>query len=389
MTVNLVYTSFLVLIIILFIVSLYFLSSLAYKKFNRKKIEEKTQKIFKDFERILGGDKEDFSLEIKNLKNSFSNGRDIKSFHLAYVKYVGKYGYSQELKELLNKVVDYEKIMKGKIMKKTYRKSYTLYLISEFNLSGEEVGRIAFDALGDDSIYVRNNALNAIRNQGKVEAMLETMDKMNICKKYYNSRLLIDFLDNFKGDKKKLDDEILKRIDSYKNRFKSLIVEHLINMENDDKKTRDKILDFLENSKDNEILIKSTRYFYRIGDERALKYILENISSGSWSLRASSATAISKYPREEVILKLKETLGDPNYFVRRNSAMSLAKIEEKEDLFLEAYYNEDPFARDILTYTIESSGIKGFEDFKKRRKVEDDLEKNKLGSKGKWGLEWE
>lgn len=225
--------------------------------------------------------------------------------------------------------------------------------------------------------------------------MIQALDKINLAKKYYNNRILIDFLDNFKGDVKKLDLAILERLEDYTERFKRLMVEHLASIENDDEKIRDKVLEFLINSKDNELLIKATRYFYPIVDERAAEYILKNISSDNWILRANSAHAISKYPSKRVVEKLKKSLGDSNYFVRKNSAISFVKLQDREDLFYEAYYNEDLFAREILVYTMETMGIEGFGEYKALRDTEDnfiedgsgDME-SKLDNKSELGLGW-
>lgn len=358
-----VYVSFIILVVILLTISIYFISSLVYKRINEKKIQKKQKEILSCMEKILKS-KEDLSHETCKLKNYFSNGNDIEAFYLAYLEYVEKYGYCEDLKKLLNEVVDCKKIIKSKTVKKSYRKSYTLYLIAEFQLDSKEAGEKGLMSLKDSSIYVRNNALNVIRNQGKVKNMMEALDEINNREKYYNDKILIDFLDNFKGDMEKLDHELLLKIDKYNKSLQRVILDHLINMRNDSLEIKDKMLELLETEKDLEILIKSTRYFSHIVDGRAEKHILKNMSSGNWILRSNSANAIQKYPSKEAKERLKKTLGDSNYFVRKNSANSFIKIQSKEEIFLEAIYHKDPFARDILTYTINTNGIKGFEEFK-------------------------
>ncbi len=367
MTVNFVYISFLAIVFILFMVSLYFIGSLIYKRTSREQIERKKKLIFNTFENLLQESGKDSKESMEILKKNFSSGINIKSFYLAYKKYVNIYGYSNDLRQILNQVVDYEKIINSRVVRSSYRKSYALYLISEFKLNDDKMGKIALDSLDDESLYVRNNSMRLISRMGNQEFMLETISRVSNSDKYFNSRIAIDFLDNYTGDGDRLNSEIFKRIHNYSERFKSLFIEHLINVNNDNQDIRDQVLDILANSKNNEILIKATRYFYSIIDERAVEYILKNMSNERWSLRASSSTAIQKYPGKETTAALKQNLKDPNYYVRKNAAASFTKIHSKEELFHEAYYNEDIFAKDALSYAIDYMGVEGFKNYKRER----------------------
>lgn len=361
-----IYMSFIIFVVVLIIVSFYFITSLIYRIINEKKIQEKKKTILNLISKVMGSDEEYANNEISELKKSFSSRRGIQAFHLAYINYVKAYGYNNNLQNLLNQVVDYEKVMKSKIVRKNYRKSFTLYLISEFQLSTKAVRDLALNSLEDDSIYVRNNALHVIGNRGDTESVLQALKKINKNEKYYNDKIVIDFLDNFKGDKKELDNKICEQLNNYNNILKNIIIEHLINVNNDDLKIRDQMLELLSTSQEPELLIKSTKYFSQVEDQRATAQLLVNMDSENWSLRATSAKTVSKYPGHQTVEKLKKTLSDPNYFVRRNSANSLIQMEEKEKIFEEALNNKDPFAKDILAYLISTSGIEGLEAFKER-----------------------
>lgn len=56
MTVNLVYISFISIVIVLLIVSLYFISSILLRKRNKDKIQRKTQEIYQAFVLLLQGE---------------------------------------------------------------------------------------------------------------------------------------------------------------------------------------------------------------------------------------------------------------------------------------------------------------------------------------------
>ncbi len=354
MTVNLVYISFISIVIVLLIVSLYFISSILLRKRNKEKIQRKTQEIYQSFVLLLQREDGEGDRARKRLENNFSKRRDLRSFYLGFKKYKEEYGHSEELRELLNEIVDYKEIMRSNIVRKSYRKSYTLYLLSEFKVNTDQVGDFALEALDDDSVYVRNNALQVINSKSSLDYMIQAFNKVNQGKKYFNSRIVVDFLDNFRGDTRLLDDEILNKCDQFGPRASSIFIEHLTSTGNDDKRVRDSLLACMDSPVHKEKMIKLTRYFTHIVDERAREHILANMESEHWSLRANTATALGQYPGGDTVEILRKALGDKNYFVRKNAAWSFVKLVPREEVLREIQINEDRFAQDVLKYTIES-----------------------------------
>lgn len=356
---------------VLIAVGIYFGLSLIYKRFNERKLEERTDKVYSFLKNYLI-EKEDSKEAKAFLASNFTRSRDIRAFYYGYDRYVEEYGYSPELKELLTEIVDCSKLMKTNLVKKTYEKSYVLFLVSEFKLDTDKVVGMALDALDDDSVYVRNNALRVISGKGSIDSMLEAIDRMIKSDKYFNDKVTIDFLDSFAGDKEELESVLLNRMDTYDFRHKELFIEHLINRRNDSQEVRDKLLDLFLTSKNLGLVIKISKYFGRIRDPRAEEKIGENLSHEDWRLRAISARTIGSYPSEGAVRELKKTVGDSNYYVRRNSSVALSKILTKEELFKEAYLSQDNFARQALSYIIEKKDPKGFLEY--QRKVKKDEE---------------
>ena len=68
---------------------------------------------------------------------------------------------------------------------------------------------------------------------------------------------------------------------------------------------------------------------------------------------------------KELVSKLKKSLSDLNFFVRKNSAQSLFSIIGKQEIFDETIKNSDPFARDVLNYMIENTNLSGYGEYKK------------------------
>ena len=364
-TVYLVFITLGIFVVFLIIVILYLLSSLLIRNYESKKIEDEKQRIFYLLNNIMKTNSINNEAEIIELKNVFLDRIKVQAFYLAYIEYIQKNGYSEKLRILLNETVDYKKIVKSKVVRKEYRSSYVLFLMSEFRSSSKDVGEYALKNLNNKSIYVRNNAINVIKHFNQTDMVIEALEIINKNEYYFNNKILVDFLDNFKGEMSKLDNELLKVFDGCKDSVKKIIVDHFKNIESDQIEVKEKMISIISNSIENgEIIISATRYFSSIIYEKAKPYILKNMDSKMWTLRAVSSTVISNYRGEDVIKKLKDKLSDENYFVRYNSALSFVNMEKKEIVIKETFENEDRFARDTLLYAINERGILSIDEYK-------------------------
>lgn len=359
-----VYIVFGIFVFILAIVGLYFLLALVLKKRDEQIVEEKRLKILNLFNDLLHSDKKETENDVLMLKECFTTDNGFKAFHLAYQNFIAENEVNEEIRSILVEIVDYETIYKNKRLKESYRKSYAFYLMSEFQLESGEAIELSLRNLSDPSFYVRINALKVIQNQTNVKTILTTLDIINERREYYNKRVIVDFLDTFRGNQQELDQQLIHYMDAYTEELISIILEHFTNTENDNQEVQDRILDYLLNSSSIEIVLRSTRYFSVVIDEKAKSIIFENLSHKDWRVRTTSANAIGRYADDKVVGQLKNSLTDLNYFVRRNAALSLVKVISKEELFYEAVSNDDAFARDTLVYLIESEELEGFEDYK-------------------------
>lgn len=349
----------------LVIVILYLITSILIRRIESNKIEDEKKLMIYALNNIMQANLIDKRVEIEKLKSVFSDKVKIQAFYLAYEEYIEQNGYSEKLKQLLSYIVDYEKILTNKVVRKEYRPSYVLYMISQFRLSTKEIGEYALKKLNNRSVYVRNNAINVIKHFEQVSIVLEALKQIDSNEHYFNDKILVDFLDNFKGEMCLLDLELLEHIDGFTNNTKKIILEHFRNIGSDGIKTKDKILSIISNPKENEeILISATKYFSKIIYKESKPYILNNMDSEKWALRAISASVISKYCGDGVTEKLRQKLSDKNYFVRYNSALSFVNIEKKDLVIEEIFNNKDRFARETLLYAVDEKGILSLDEYK-------------------------
>lgn len=363
MTVYTAYFSFIMFVLLLLLINSYFLISLNVEKRKHKKIEKRKEEIKEIFVSILENKEASRIVEVNKLRNNFNRKTDIQAFHKAVREYYESSDYKDELSDLLEEVVDINKIVKSGVVRKEYKESYALYLLSEFKMGNKETGDFALSSLDKKSLHIRNNALNVINKNNDLTIMMKAIDLIDSKEHYFNDKTIIDFLDNYKGDKDALDNALYLNMNRYNTNLKKNIISHFINITDGTQKIKDRMLDYIQESSEKEIVISSTRYFNKIIDQRAVKYILNNMESEDWEVRATSARVICNYPGEQVIEKLKQTLKDENYYVRYNSAESFLKLVDEKAVIEEAVKNEDRFTRDILLYAMNTRGIITIEDY--------------------------
>ena len=360
-------------VLLLLLVNSYFLISLYVEKRKDSRIEKRKEEIKKSLINIFEKNQTNKKEEIEKLKTCFNRKTDIQAFHYAVKEYENTTIYKDEVSNLLEEIVDIDKILRSGVVRKEYKESYALYLISEFNLGSQEAGEFALASLSKRSLHIRNNALHVINKNNDLNIMMRAIEMINDKEHYFNDKMIIDFLDNYQGNKEKLDNKLYMEMDRYHMNLKKNIISHFMNMNNGSQKIRDKMLDSIHQSDEKEIVISSTRYFYKIIDERAKDDIVKNMSSKDWEVRATSARVVSKYTGESIIDKLKQTLTDENYYVRYNSAESFLKVVDRKVAIDEAIKNEDRFARDILLYAMNTRGIISIDEY------EELVRENKMG----------
>ncbi len=376
MSVYLVYISFVIFVVILLVVGIYFILALRKRRVLLEKINKQTETIKEILNNHMGYS--DIKLipeyEIEEIRKIVSNKIGLEAFINCFQDYLEDNGDLVKVRDYAALVVSYKTLLNNKIVREKYKKSYILYLLSEFRINTEEVMEFALESLDSDSIYIRNNSLRVIRNTGNVPIVMKAIESISSQNHYYNYRVLVDFIDNFTGEQELLNQALVEKFPIFNNRFKRLIIEHFSNKLNDNENIRLLVLDVLSSSNDKNTLIMATRYFGRVIDERAEEYILQNLESPDWELRAISAKIISHYNSQSSRFKIMEGLKDKNYYVRYNSAFSYIDMEEEENILKYLDNITDPFAKDITLYAMYNRNIIDYKEYAEMaEKVEKEL----------------
>lgn len=227
----------------------------------------------------------------------------------------------------------------------------------------------------DDSIYCRENTMLYLFNNGTIENIIHALMNMNNHNLFYNQKMLTDDLLKFKGDKKELAENLL-------NLFDDFIVDTQIAIINFLRLLKDgydeKIYELYTKHKyDKEVELAMIRYFARHVYPPILKEFettMKDKSVDNDEYRIILASTLASYDKKEVRQLLIEALSDTNWYVRKNSATSLARMKITDKELKEISESNDRYAKEMVSYIWRDLG-------KENELTLDKESKNKKGKK--------
>ncbi len=312
----------------------------------------------------------DYTLKKEVLRqlNYIKEGKEISKFHIEYVAQNLK--KKRYIKGFINAVTEFNEdkenykftriyisnfeafvekfIEKNKKKDETIR-AYCTVVLGEFKLSNYQINSFLIKSLNTNSMYLRVSALEAISKIGNLNNFLEAIKYISDNDHYINSKILIDILNQFDGDKHLLNKALIDNFNIFNNEFKKSIIEHFKN--NKVEFVKESLLEMLkdENSQ-KEVRISIIKYFSKINDKLAQEIIIKLLNEGDWEYRAVSASALSNYKGEKVINVLLKSITDKNWYVRYNSAISL--LQFNNDIVDLVFLKEDKYSKDIIFYAM-------------------------------------
>lgn len=110
-------------------------------------------------------------------------------------------------------------------------------------------------------------------------------------------------------------------------------------------------------ARNKELRFSAIRYFGRYPDEGARQLLLDFVRDRDplrWEYAAISASALARYPGQEVVDALLRAMHSPNWYVRYNASTSLEAHGLTYEEMLEVLAGDDRYAREMLSYRLES-----------------------------------
>ncbi len=331
------------------------------KKRTERVMEKLTAKVaehlkLEDFNEIPGKD-------ISYIKKLVLTKMGLLAFNRIYTDYINTYGYDEKIKSYAALIIDYNVLLKNRIVRDKYRKSYILHLLAGYRINSPKVIEFAMECLESNSHYVRNNALRVIGNSGNVKSFLEAYKVISFSDKYFNNKMLLDLIDSFKGDKQSLNNALDDEFDSFSVEIQKVIIEYFTNVKYSGAVKR--LIDVLKSVSHVELKIAAIKYFSFVISNESYPLILGNADSEEWELRAVTVKVLEKYNKPETIDKLIERISDQNWFVRYNAALSLISLDTDNETIKKIFECNDRYAKEITLYAMFTKSLIDFEEYKK------------------------
>ena len=241
--------------------------------------------------------------------------------------------------------------------------AYFPYFIHKYKVfHGQPIGivmDIMLELVHSPSLYVRENALQAIYSSGSVEHTINALWILNGSSYYHHPKMITDGLLNFSGDTKQLGERLWDHFDRFSNRMQRVIVDYFRFSSPDH---QERILELLNSQcVDDETAYSCIRYLGKYAYPPAypvLTDIVEKYQHDQWIYTAITASALTNYPGDRTVAILKELLHSPNWYVRFNASQSLMALRLYYTDMIDVFEGRDRYASEIMRYRFDQKNMK-------------------------------
>lgn len=199
------------------------------------------------------------------------------------------------------------------------------------------------------SLYNLENALRAVYSSGDVELVLNAVELLDGSGTIsIHEKLLVDGMLTFsRPDALIL--EFWKQFPHYSERMQKILLNYIRFASG---KWGNRMLELLRTTSILENQIACVRYFARYPEERFrnVLYEIAEEDETEWELCAVCGSALASYAGEKTVRILKKMLCSPNWYVRYNAALSLRRLNVKQEELQDILEGSDRYAKEMLKY---------------------------------------
>lgn len=232
--------------------------------------------------------------------------------------------------------------------------AYFPYLIARYQLfRGEDFPQIhtaLAELLHSQSVYSRENALNAIYSIGISRNVVEALLIVDNNGYYHHKKLITDGLMSFSGDKDELDRMLWDHLSRFSLNMQLSILDYIRFSSGNFK---EEMYSLFSDRYDSEIHYCAIRYFGRYYYEPAYEKLMEfaeNENNLHWEYTAITCSSLATYPSERTVEMLKKKLSSRNWYVRTNAAQALERMGLEYADLIDVIQGEDRYAGEIMRY---------------------------------------
>lgn len=240
--------------------------------------------------------------------------------------------------------------------------AYFAYVIGKYHIINgmpfDLVMEVMLLLLNEPSLYLRENALQAIYASGNSKCVADALKIVDEGAAFHHIKLLTDGMLTFRGDHRELADMLLKAFDDYSQQGQLAILDFL--RFDTGERCSEMLALLTDERRDDEIRFACIRYFAKYCYNPAYPALIvfaENPDAQRWEYAAIAATALANYRSERTIRALKGCLFHSNWYIRLNAAQSLEAFQLSYWDLIDVFDSNDRYAREILQYQMDRKNI--------------------------------
>ena len=243
--------------------------------------------------------------------------------------------------------------------RETTQTAYFSYFLSRYmkqdHMPIQTMQEILLGYIARDNLYCRVNALQALYTFGSAGHILAALRLQDQGAVFLHEKILTEGLLSFTGDHRELIGLLWDQLDTFTTRTQLAVLNYIRFRSGD---YAEKMFALMQNGQaDKEVRLSAIRYFGRYSYPAALEPLLaftEDDDPDRWEYATVSASALSRYPGQQVTGALKRALHSSNWYVRSAASASLeARGVEYEDI-IDIVAGTDRYAREMMTYRLEA-----------------------------------
>ena len=237
--------------------------------------------------------------------------------------------------------------------------AYFAYLLRDLRLSrenGGKYGSLMLRFLDDSSIYARENALKAIYSFGDAFLVENAFRNLSARGISHNEKLITDGLLTFPGDEMQLVELLMPHYDDLLECYRNSLINYMSYKAIDAYDDR-LITDARKEDTSVDTVCAIIRKVNKSPSEKHLQLLEELIErykdGDTWEPVAIAVTGLGHYLGNGKVKELlKNTLLSHNWYIRKNSAVSLVSIGISQEDLNEILDQHDQYAADAINYEL-------------------------------------
>ena len=223
----------------------------------------------------------------------------------------------------------------------------------------EQLQQVMISYLRRKDLYCRINALKALCGFGSPDALLEALLELGKdADSQLHEKVITEALLTYAGDAGVLIGRLWDCFDRFPLQIQRAVLDYIRFRSGECGAPMEKIL--RDPGRNKELRFAAIRYFARYPDPAVQEILLEFVQDRDplrWEYAAISATALARYPGQEVVDALLQAMHSPNWYVRYNASASLEAHGLSYEQMLQVLAGDDRYAREMLYYRLEAKRL--------------------------------